>query len=237
MEFKGFLKSFFMLPADILSGLTKLLLGSDNLDERGDPKFDKQGSIIRNPGVFGYIAQGFLYLTKGIGNFVSHHKTAIATAFWASLAVGGAAALTVAFWPVALAAVVGFSVAGFSIAALVGTGFVAQVSAVAALAAATTSVAVYAAATVINAISGLHHWFTGHSKVAGGYLPIPNSIPPASSLYSNSNLGPARRREQPQSATVPPVSSQPIIQPGAPKTVPNSVVQEDQDIMERKSHN
>lgn len=159
MAFKDIAKSAFELPATILSGATSLLFGSYQKNKEGEIKYTRdennQRVALTNPGLFGYIAMGITYGFRAVGNFVSNHKTAIATAFWASLVVAGAAALTLALWPAALAAVAGFSVFGLSIAAVVGTGVVAQVGVAAALAAAATSVAVYAGAAVVNGINAV----------------------------------------------------------------------------------
>ena len=73
---------------------------------------------------------------------------------------GGAAALTVAFWPAALAAVTGFTIAGYSIASVVGAGFAAQVAATAGVGAILASAAVYAIATVVNLITAIKNCFT-----------------------------------------------------------------------------
>ncbi len=158
MALKDIASKVFHFPAALLSGLSGFLFGSYQKFENGDYITDKNGKALTNPGLFGYLAMGFTATFRAVSNFVSNHETAIATAFWASLVVAGAAALTLALWPAALAAVAGFSVFGLSIAALVGTGVVAQVGVAAALAAAATSVAVYAGAAVVNSFIAVKNW-------------------------------------------------------------------------------
>lgn len=158
MTLKDFASKAFHFPATLFSGLTSLLFGSYQKHSNGTIKLGYDEKPLTNPGLFGYLAMAFTYVTRAIANFVSNHQTAIATAFWASLVVAGAAALTVFLWPAALAAVVGFSIGGVSIAALVGTGLVAQVGAVAGLAAAATSALVYAGASVVNGFNAVRGW-------------------------------------------------------------------------------
>jgi hypothetical protein len=150
-SFKDFARSVFTFPARVFSGLVGLVVG--------DNKRDANGAVVgQTRGLLGLIADGIKSVGRAITDFVKAHQKAISTAFWLSLAIGGAAALTVALWPAALAAVTGFAVYGVSIASVVGANFVAQVLATAAVAFAATSLAVYAAATVSNlftAVKGL----------------------------------------------------------------------------------
>lgn len=185
--FKRIFFGLVYLPANIFAGLTKLVLGSDEKNEKGSTK--------ANPGLFGLILGGLSYMARGVGNFVSNHRTAIATAFWTSLAIGGAAALTVGLWPAALAAVVGFSVYGTTIASLVGTGFAAQVGAVGVVAAIATSLNVYVAATVVNAFNAVRGWFAGRKAApsaaqADVYVPETTTDAPVNtSASAMSQLG------------------------------------------------
>ncbi|KGP64049.1 hypothetical protein EP47_03765 [Legionella norrlandica] len=155
MTFKQFATGVFYLPATVFSGLTNLFLGSYAKDKRGNYITDDEGNYVKYRGLISLTLDAVKYVGTSIANFISNHKKAIAVAFWASLVVAGAAALTVAFWPAALAAVANFTVLGFSIAALVGTGYAAQVAATAGVAAVVTSAAVYAGAAVINAVKSL----------------------------------------------------------------------------------
>lgn len=164
MTLKQFATGVFYLPAGVFSGLTNLFLGSYVKDNRGNYVTDDEGNYMRNRGLFGLTLDAAKYIGTGISNFISNHKKAIAVAFWSSLAVAGIAALTVALWPAALAAVTGFTVFGVSIASVVGTGFAAQVAATAGVAGALTSVGVYVGATVVNAFNALKDCFTNWRK-------------------------------------------------------------------------
>jgi hypothetical protein len=162
MTFKEFMVGTARLPAKILAGIFALVLGDYARNEEGKAK---KNGVFR--GLLGLILDGFkllLEIGKAIGrvttDFIREHQDAIATAFWVSLLVAGAAALTVAFWPAALAAVTGFTVAGYSIASLVGTGFAAQVAATAGVGAVLASAAVYAVAAVVNFFTALRDCFT-----------------------------------------------------------------------------
>lgn len=172
LTFKDVATGAFYLPARVFSGMTNLLLGSTSYDKYGDEEHSR--------GLFGFVVDSakFVanllldatkYVARGVSNFVADHKKAIAVAFWASLAVAGAVALTVAFWPAALAAVVNFTVAGVSIASLVGSGFVAQVAATAGLAAIATSAAVYVGATIVNAYTTVRDFFVSRKPAAPAF--------------------------------------------------------------------
>ncbi|HAZ7572875.1 hypothetical protein OQJ02_14400 [Legionella sp. PATHC032] len=155
MTLKQFATGVFYLPAAVFSGLTNLFLGSYAKDKRGNFIQDEDGNYVRNRGLIGLTLDAVKYLGTSVANFISNHQKAISVAFWSSLVVAGAAALTVAFWPAALAAVVNFSVFGVSIASVVGAGYAAQVAATAGVAAALTTTGVYLGATVVNAFNAL----------------------------------------------------------------------------------
>ncbi|HAU1605860.1 TPA: hypothetical protein JBJ19_13635 [Legionella pneumophila] len=155
MTLKQFATGVFYLPAAVFSGLTNLFLGSYAKDKRGNYIQDEDGNYVRNRGLIGLTLDAVKYLGTSVANFISNHQKAISVAFWSSLVVAGVAALTVAFWPAALAAVVNFSVFGVSIASVVGTGYAAQVAATAGVAAALTTAGVYVGATVVNAFNAL----------------------------------------------------------------------------------
>lgn len=167
MTFKQFATGVFYLPARAVSGISALMLGATYLDKDGEEQnfrgiFGLAVDAVRFVGNF--ILDATKFVARGITNFITNHQKAISVAFWSSLALAGAAALTVAFWPAALAAVTGFSVGGVSIASLVGTGYFAQVGAVAGVAAAATSAAVYVGATIINTITAIGSFFAGRKK-------------------------------------------------------------------------
>ncbi|HAT1596633.1 TPA: lpg2884 family Dot/Icm T4SS effector [Legionella pneumophila] len=155
MTLKQFATGVFYLPAAVFSGLTNLFLGSYAKDKRGNYIQDEDGNYVRNRGLIGLTLDAVKYLGTSVANFISNHQKAISVAFWSSLVVAGAAALTVAFWPAALAAVVNFSVFGVSIASVVGAGYAAQVAATAGVAAALTSTGVYLGASIVNAFNAL----------------------------------------------------------------------------------
>lgn len=148
MTFSEFVSATFRLPATILGGMSTLIFG--DYDRHADGTAKKKGVFN---GLLGLVLEFGKAIGRTVTDFLKSHAQAIASAFWLSLLVGGAAALTVAYLPAALAAVTAFSIAGYSIASVVGTGFIAQVGATAAVAAALTSASVYAVATVANVIN------------------------------------------------------------------------------------
>lgn len=197
MTIGQFFSGVFYSPAWIFSGLTNLFLGSFK-KEQGRYVTDEDGKYETNPGLFAltvdaikwggsFILDASKYVARTIADFISNHQQAIAIAFWASLAVAAAAALTVAFWPAALAAVTGFSIYGVSIATVVGTGFAAQVAATAGLAAIATSATVYISAAVVNAISDIVGFFTGPKKPNAF---VPSTEPQPSTELNGSKLSP-----------------------------------------------
>lgn len=162
MTFKDFMVGTFRLPARVLSAMTTLVFGGSAF--KRDGSVDEKRSF---PGLLGLVLNGagaILNLVKGVGRgltgLIRGHQQAIASAFWMSLLVGGAAALTVALWPAALAAVANFSIAGYSIASVFGANFAVQVGVTAALGAALASAAVYSVAAVANFASFIKSCFT-----------------------------------------------------------------------------
>ncbi|CEG58944.1 hypothetical protein [Legionella fallonii] len=153
MTAKDFFTGFFYLPARAFSTITDLVLGSYKRKDDGSIKEASKEASNTNPGLLGFVFESVMYIARGISNFIYNHQTAIAAAFWASLVLSGAAALTVFLWPAALTAVATFSIYGLSIAAIVGTEAAAQIGAIAALTFAVTSVATYAIAAVVNTIN------------------------------------------------------------------------------------
>lgn len=154
MTLKEFMYSIFRLPAAIFNGIATLTFGGYALEKDGSYNKNKQ---IR--GLLGIILDGAKYLLdlgktvgRAISSFLKSHEQAIASAFWISLLIGGGAALMVAFWPAALVFVTNLSIAGYSIASLVGSGFTAQVAATAAIGTVLASTAVYTVAAVANFI-------------------------------------------------------------------------------------
>ncbi|CAM2744777.1 hypothetical protein [Legionella worsleiensis] len=163
MTFKDFVKGVAYAPAWILSGIFKLILGYTYLDKDGQEKKGTGLFSIVTAGL-DILAQGVIaavdYVARGFSGLIANHAKAISVAFWTSLAVAGLAVLSVAFWPAALAAVVNFTVAGVSIASLVGAGYVPQLLAVGGLAYLATSASVYVVAAVVNTINGIRDFFT-----------------------------------------------------------------------------
>lgn len=102
------------------------------------------------PGLFGFLGAVLTKVGQAITTFVKNNRVAISAILWTSLIVGVAVALTVAFWPAALAALAGLSIGGLSIAAIVGASYVAQVLAVGSAAAVLAGVAASALAVVGN---------------------------------------------------------------------------------------
>ncbi|CAM2874043.1 transmembrane protein [Legionella steigerwaltii] len=151
-QLSNFGKAVAYLPANALTGLSSLLLGSTVTKSDGSPKIVK-GQVLVTPGLLGYLAEGIKAVGRSATDFLKAHKTAITVAAWASLAVAGGLALTLALWPAALATVAGFTIAGLSIAAIAGPSAIAQIGLAAGLAAAATSVATYVGAAVGNFVS------------------------------------------------------------------------------------
>lgn len=156
----------FQLPARAFTSLIGLVLGDFARTKEGIP------TTTKNPflGLLGAVLEvckWALDLVAKIGRsmtyFLSNHHKAIASAFWISALVGGAAALTVAFWPAALATLTSLSILGYSIASLVGTGFAAQVAAIGGVAAVVASATVYSVAAIANFASFIKGCFSKKS--------------------------------------------------------------------------
>jgi hypothetical protein len=178
MKFKEIMSAFFRLPARVLGGIVGLLLG--------DYARKRDGSITDTKpflGLLGVVLESAKFILdlgratgRMITNLIKNHQQAIASAFWVSLLVGGAAALTVALWPAALAAVTSFSIAGYSIASVVGTGFAAQVGAIAGIGAVLSSAAVYSVAAVANFVSFVKGCFTKKAPPANEADFVPDNL-------------------------------------------------------------
>lgn len=155
----GRLKNFAIgaveLPGTILFGITKLVFGASEKYKDGNIKKDKEGKPIEFPGLLGLVLKGIGALGRGISSFIENHKAAISTAFWASLAVGGAVGLTLYLWPAALTFIADYAIYGYSIAGIVGADPLLQMGFAASLAFAATSVASYVGASVVNFISAI----------------------------------------------------------------------------------
>ena len=154
------------LPATAVSGFTGFIFGGYEKDENGVIVPDCFGNPTTTPNILGRVADLAGSLSRAVGNFFDNHKNAIATAFWASLALTAAAVVTLFLLPEILAVVTGFTIAGFSIAGIVGTGLIPQLAAVGVLTTAATSALVYAGATVINGINALVSLFKSEQPVA-----------------------------------------------------------------------
>lgn len=157
--FTKFMIGLAKAPATIFGGIVGFVFGYTKRNKNGEPMY-KGKQEVTSPGLIGSILNGIKALlngikalSRGVGNLVLNHQTAITTATWASLAVGGAIALTLFLSPAALAAVAGFSVYGFSIAGLAGANTLMQIGLAAGVAFAATSAATYLTAAVVNFIS------------------------------------------------------------------------------------
>jgi hypothetical protein len=165
MKLKDFAEKAFYLPATAFSGLANLVLGyteKPKVKGSNEELLDEyQPRPKQKPGLLTLALSGINYVAVGIANFIAAHQKAIAIAFWASLALAGAAALTLLLWPAALTAVAGFTVYGLSIGAIAGGSMVAEIGLAAALTFAATSAATYLAATVVNAFTAARDFFKG----------------------------------------------------------------------------
>jgi len=110
----------------------------------------------------GLLGQALAFVGNKVGDFVKEHKRAIAIAFWASLMVAGAVALTLFLWPAALAALTTFSIAGLTVAGVVGGNALLQIGVFASLAVAVTSAVTFAAAAGHNFISAASRFAKNH---------------------------------------------------------------------------
>lgn len=169
MKLKDFAEKAFYLPATAFSGLANLVLGytekpkvpgyNEELQDENQPRPKQKPGLLTL--ALSLALYGINYVAVGIANFIAAHQKAIAIAFWASLALAGAAALTLLLWPAALTAVAGFTVYGLSIGAIAGGSMVAEIGLAAALTFAATSAATYLAATVVNAFTATRDYFKG----------------------------------------------------------------------------
>ncbi|MCW8397192.1 hypothetical protein OQJ26_00090 [Legionella sp. PATHC038] len=153
-------------PATAFNFITNLILGSTETDK-------DTGQSVKKPGLIGLLADGIKSLvglladglktvTRAAADFLVAHKKAIAVAAWTSLAVAGAAALTLFLWPAALTAVASFSVYGISIAGIAGANALAQIGVASALSFAATSTLAYVGAAAGNFVK----WVAGCCKKA-----------------------------------------------------------------------
>ncbi|MFI4919230.1 MAG: hypothetical protein ACHP65_06720, partial [Legionellales bacterium] len=144
---------FYNFPGTLISGVTDIIFGND--DEKGTGPLE----TARRLGLVGLVTTGLSTSLHAIAGFVRAHRQAITNAFWIALGVAAAvaiaAAVTAIFAPEILAAVVGFSLFGISVATLAGAGFIAQLGVLSGLAAAAAATATFAVATVYNAVVSL----------------------------------------------------------------------------------
>lgn len=158
MTLKGFVVGFLEMPAKALGLITGLFLGANEYNKK-DGSVDEKRSF---PGILGLtvliatgILNGIKALGRGITGLVANHQRAIATAFWMSLLAAGAAALTLALWPAALAAVANFTIAGLSIASVFGANAAVQIGAAAGISALLASTVTYTIAGIANFVNFL----------------------------------------------------------------------------------
>jgi hypothetical protein len=165
MKFSDVVTWIFYLPAKIFSGMTNLLLGSTSIDKYGDEEHSR--------GLFGFAVDAVRfvtnllfdatkYLARGFAGLLGKQMLPITVALWTALAVG----LTVAFWPAALAAIANFTIAGVSIASLVGTNVILQGLTATGLAALVTGTATFIGATVVNVFNAVKNFFSGSKPQA-----------------------------------------------------------------------
>lgn len=168
MTLKGFVVGFLELPAKALGSITGLFLGAN--------EYNKDGSVDEKrsfPGLLGLavivatgILNGVKAIGRGISGLIANHQRAIATAFWMSLLAAGAAALTLALWPAALAAVANFTIAGFSIASVFGANAAVQIGAAAGISALLASTVTYTIASIVNFVNFLKNCCSPKSPAA-----------------------------------------------------------------------
>lgn len=172
----AFLKSLYTAPAKAVTFVTALIFGGELTE----------GYEI--PGLVGMVANGVKGVSTSFSKLIKGQETTIATALWAAIVLAAAATATVVFVPAVLAAVVGFSVAGVSIASLVGSAFVAQVAAVAILTAAATFSSVISVAAAIGVVSAIKGLFTKAAPAAdqGPVAPAGDDIAGSTALITNS---------------------------------------------------
>lgn len=180
MTFKEFMGAVGRFPGTAVEWIFSLILGRpEEKNAQGVVVTGKiTGLLDLGVDLFQWVATALAELARAIVQsvtvFIGNHKKAIAVAGWTSLAVAGIAALVVGLWPAALVAVAGLSISGVSIASLVGTGFAAQVAAVAGVGAVLASAAVYTVATVSNIVGWLKGCFAASRSVPA---PVSTSRP------------------------------------------------------------
>lgn len=140
MTFKDFAMGIFRLPATILNAFMALIFGG----EQRAGLLDYAKFVLFNTLDF------ITFLGRSLSNLINNNKLAVASAFWASLIIAGATALTLFISPAALNFVANLKIAGYSIALLVGTDPTLQIITGAGISAGLTSVGVYFIASVIN---------------------------------------------------------------------------------------
>lgn len=156
-------------PGNLASGIVAFLFGSNakTKNERARVARNEGRGLtafetIRNAGLLGLVLGLTIWFANSLSTFVSNHKTAITRGFWVALASAALVALTLGImavaWPAGLALITGFTVYGFSIAALAGASLVAQVGVAAGIAAGLAAVGSAVVATVVNAAIALRNW-------------------------------------------------------------------------------
>lgn len=155
MTFQQFMKEVAYLPATAFSGLVNILFGYTKSGE-------KHPEVSR--GLLGLILDAIKFTARFIADFIGNHKKAIAVAFWASLLIGGATALTVFLWPAALTAIATFSIFDISIASIVGANALLQIGAIGTLAFSATSLLTYTIATIANTIDAIRNYVNHSAK-------------------------------------------------------------------------
>lgn len=153
VTFKEFAVGFVNFPGTALSRMSNIVFGHTEKNEDG--KKDKE-----TKGLLDDLFNGIKFVTKGISNFIRAHQQAISIAFWASLLVGGAVALSLFLLPATyLAAVAAFPIYGLTIAGIVGPNILMQIGLAAGLAAAAASAVTYLTAAVVNSITAISNYF------------------------------------------------------------------------------
>lgn len=179
-SFKKFATDAVKLPATVLTAAAKQLLGANRKYSDGtivleSPK--KSRAPVVTKGLLGLLLDGIATVGRGATDFISAHKTAIATAFWASAALAGTVALALYLAPSALAAVAAYSVYGYSIVGIVGTNPLLQIGFAATLAFTATSAVTYMTATVANTVAAIRNTFTTTAKPGTSTPPTGDGTP------------------------------------------------------------
>lgn len=155
MTFKYFMLGVLNAPARVLGYMMAFVFGATA--RKKDGSVDEKHSFSGIVGLVVQGATGLLDLVKSIGRgltgLVSNHQRAIAAAFWMSLLAAGAATGVAFFLPTVFAAVVNYSIAGYSIASVFGANFAVQAGVTAGLSALLASTAVYTVAALANFVN------------------------------------------------------------------------------------